>query len=217
MLRQLSHALSRYLLLGGAVLLFAACEQADHRGAGIPVTPLMGAVIERDEVRVRELLSQGVPVNQGTKYNETALMFAAGVHLNQPERDMAKGERPAKSWESPAIVELLLANGANPNTEDADGRTPLSAAIFHGWTRTARLLLKRGANPNHVNLHGSTPLMYAALRCYDDIAAMLLAHGADPAIVVPRTGTVLDVAIEYNCEPVKLLLQRPARSTGQSR
>ena len=42
----------------------------------------------------------------------------------------------------------LLAEGANPNTQDHGGRTPLHEVVEAGYTELVSLLLEYGANPN---------------------------------------------------------------------
>jgi len=49
---------------------------------------------------------------------------------------------------SSAMVELLLERKADPNVQDADGRTPLSEAALWGRVENVRLLLKYGADKN---------------------------------------------------------------------
>ena len=45
------------------------------------------------------------------------------------------------------IAEMLIAAGANVNTTDANGTTPLMRAAFKGSVELVRLLLKAGASP----------------------------------------------------------------------
>ncbi|CAD7701400.1 unnamed protein product, partial [Ostreobium quekettii] len=50
-----------------------------------------------------------------------------------------------------AIVELLLSRGAQVDSVDKDGDTPLSGAIFQGHPSTVELLLKGGATMDRQN------------------------------------------------------------------
>jgi len=55
----------------------------------------------------------------------------------------------AASWlVRPAVAELVLSKGANPNVIDENGWTPLHEAALHGRPEIARLLIKRGADVN---------------------------------------------------------------------
>ena len=56
-------------------------------------------------------------------------------------------------------VEYLLANGAKANVADANGATPLFAAIFNAEMTT--MLAKRGANVK-VTLQNGATLLHAA-------------------------------------------------------
>lgn len=65
----------------------------------------------------------------------------------------------------PAIVQMLLKAGANPNSEEHDGETPLTMALFRlsrqdvsdklNHMKVLRLLLEAGANPNARGKNGS--------------------------------------------------------------
>src|SRR3989339_280336 len=56
------------------------------------------------------------------------------------------------------IVEILLKNGANPNTLSNGGQTPLFRACCYENLPIIEILLKYGANPNTPNSTGETPL-----------------------------------------------------------
>ena len=76
-------------------------------------------------------------------------------------------------------VRELLERGANPNTRDEHGRTPLHAAAYHGHAEVARLLLEHGADVNARNDIGYTPLHAAAYYGHVDVVRPLLDKGAD--------------------------------------
>ena len=106
-------------------LLLDAGADIDHPGStgdDWDATPLQHAILARQPAAVRVLLDRGADVNRGAgpKKGLTPLFLAAG------DTD-------------PAIVELLLAHGADPTLEDEDGATPLfravSAGTLHGPDR----------------------------------------------------------------------------------
>ena len=78
------------------------------------------------------------------------------------------------------VVARLLDNGANPNTKDRDGMSPLHHAAQQGHVRMATLLLEHGANPSMFSDNRTTPLHLAAWHGHDRLATLLLEHGANP-------------------------------------
>ena len=63
-----------------------------------------------------------------------------------------------------AVVQALLAKGANINAKTNLGATPLMAAAFDGHRDVVQALLAKGANVNAKNSSGVTALMGAASR-----------------------------------------------------
>src|SRR6185436_2926042 len=60
-----------------------------------------------------------------------------------------------------AIVECLIESGADPNSADKSGVTPLHRAVRTRCTAAVRTLLENGAQPRLKNGSGSTPLHLA--------------------------------------------------------
>ena len=87
--------------------------------------------------------------------------------------------------ENVALVEALLARGANISARDADGRTALSLAIEDRHDNSAKLLLDRGAD-----VHGG-------------------AAGADPVEILTEAAAIGDAPI------VEQLLARGAKLNGK--
>jgi ankyrin repeat protein len=80
-----------------------------------------------------------------------------------------------------ALVRVLLQNGALPNCEDDEGKTPLHhAAEGRGDPCTAAQLLCRGAHVDATSATSDTPLHLAAMMGSIRMAAVLLMRGADP-------------------------------------
>lgn len=81
------------------------------------------------------------------------------------------------------IVEILLANGADPNIQNRYGRTALLMASEKGRKKIVKILLARGAGPNFQNIYGNTALMEASRRGNTEIVKILLkTKEADPDI-----------------------------------
>lgn len=85
-----------------------------------------------------------------------------------------------------AVVELLLAHGADPNALDAgDNASPLHHAAERGRLEIVRLLVEAGSDPNWtLTVHEQGPLGWALM--FDppqfEVAAYLMEHGAKPDI-----------------------------------
>lgn len=68
---------------------------------------------------------------------------------------------------SPGVLIRLLNSGADPNSYDSDGRTPLQCAIDANNAEAIKILLDHGADPNQkfsVGRTGMTPTEYAEYR-----------------------------------------------------
>ncbi|MDI3528062.1 MAG: hypothetical protein PWR03_2246 [Tenuifilum sp.] len=76
-------------------------------------------------------------------------------------------------------VRTLLNLGADPNTCDANGVTPLMFAIQSGNTDVVELLVENGADINAVPYDGNTALHAAISTFNDTIAELLIEKGAD--------------------------------------
>jgi ankyrin repeat protein len=77
------------------------------------------------------------------------------------------------------IVKLLLEAGANVNTQDEIGQTPLHYATREGRKDIVELLLNAGADVKRTNKFGHTALTIAINNKYDEVAKELVLQGAD--------------------------------------
>ena len=78
-------------------------------------------------------------------------------------------------------VSSLLSFGANPNSKDDLGETPLHKAVREGHIETVKLLLDV-SDANDANSEGMTPLHWACLAGDQSMVALLVQHGADPGL-----------------------------------
>lgn len=83
---------------------------------------------------------------------------------------------------SDEAAQLLLEKGANPNSQDGTGRTPLMEAALRGRVELVKQLLEKNADPNLVDQQGYTALMCVNAKNPEDVEAivkLLIEKGAD--------------------------------------
>lgn len=93
-----------------------------------------------------------------------------------------------------ALVELLLAHGANVGARDYGGGTALHAAAGEGRLDAARALMAHGAKLNALDESGRTPLHLAVHGGHLPVAELLLTQGADPNPMGDSVGAPLHAA-----------------------
>jgi uncharacterized protein len=76
-------------------------------------------------------------------------------------------------------VRKLLAEGADLEARDEDGRTPIFSAVLGNSVGVLGLLLEAGADVNARDDHGWTALHFAASECLPEMARLLVGRGAD--------------------------------------
>jgi ankyrin repeat protein/N-acetylneuraminic acid mutarotase len=171
-------------------------------------TPLHLAASAGYSGMVELLLAKGADVNAEDSEGRTTLSYAVQNHyqailqvllaahanpnagrLNLPLATAASlGDMPA--------LKLLLANGADPNTNSAvnwsvrgasvgqDRHSPLSLAVSQGQSDAAKELLRFKADPN-VTAPNQTPMLFNALADAPTLK-VLLEGGANPNVRAPE-------------------------------
>lgn len=160
--------------LRGLLLVIAAGDLAAVRASLDAVPSLVTARLARpDEFFVAECRAQ---VYEG----DTALHAAAFAYAVETARELidrgadcrarnrrgaeplhaaAMGEPDAPNWDPAhqrAVIEYLVAAGADPNAVALGGVTPLHRAVRNRCSAAVAALLRAGADPRLANDHGST-------------------------------------------------------------
>jgi ankyrin repeat protein len=141
--------------------------------------------------------------------------LADGVDVNDPMEDGSTAIRMAIWQNNPELVELLIAGGANLETRDSWGNTPLHEACT-GCLEIVRLLVAERVDLNAKNEEGETPLHIAAQaeEAYGyQIAKILIENGADVNAKDKEGSTPLDKALEGNPHTANLLVRHGGTTT----
>ncbi|KAF5125128.1 Ankyrin repeat domain-containing protein 50 [Metarhizium anisopliae] len=110
-----------------------------------------------------------------------------------------------------AVRDQLVKNNMDPNSEDAENRTPMSYAAESGHVAVVKLLLDHGADANFNYKFGSeSPLFYAAAGGHLSTVKLLLDNGADAN--KDDLSRTLEYAACRGCPAIaKLLLDKGAK------
>jgi len=214
------------------VLLSAGAKpNAAENNAG--QTALMMAIVEKHVAVTEALVNGGADIKLGSKSGFTPLMFAVQQGDVEAIRTLIKAGADVNSVQTGTkltpiiiasamlhadVVDLLLANGANPNAIDSRGYTALHLVVRdtdYGMdlrtkdtvTRIVKALLAQKADPNirlvqehpaatgnEVSLGGATALILAAEVNNFDVVKALLDGGADPKATTDAGHSALHMA-----------------------
>lgn len=109
-----------------------------------------------------------------------------------------------------STIKNLLSLGADVNTQNSLGETPLIIATKKSYPIIVNMLLKEGANPNIKDVYGITPLISAVYNPKDDINIVneLLEKGANVNYITPQGDTALILATrkKFNIDIINSLL-----------
>ena len=150
------------------------------------------AVSNRDLSQVKALHKKGANLNVKDKNCDPALL------------NIFYGDSQGRY----EIIEFLLKNGADINSVDNYGNTPLMNAVmargryivydsdeYKETLKIAKTLLKYGANVNLISQYGYTALMEASGSGHYDAVKLLVENGAKINALNNRKETALNVAI----------------------
>lgn len=122
------------------------------------------SVRKKEGQEVSDALDKGGPTLINTRdltSGETAL------HIVTARRDL--------TW-----MQFLIGKGANVNSRDSKGQTPLVVASNFGFTEGVELLVTHGARVDESNNAGETPLISAVHNRNIALVRVLLKAGASP-------------------------------------
>jgi len=149
---------------------------------------------------LRALIARGVDLNR---------VHAGLTPLLAATRDSLRGR--------PDAVMTLLANGADPRTTDAEGRTPLHFAALTGEPDVAALLLDAGAPLDATNRDGYSALGVACAAGNWRLARFLLERKARPEPVSGQPALLAAAAGDDDPAGVQLLLRHRAKVNARGR
>ena len=175
-------------------LLGVVCTGVMIIGAQVD-TRVADAAMAGDTETVRSLLRGAADVNSAQGDGMTALHWAAlNDHADMIQLLLYAGANvgattrlgaytplflAARSGHT-AVVEALLASGADPKQAASGGISALMMSASSGDADSVRMLIEAGADVNAAETgRGQTPLIFAAAYDRPDAIRMLLEHGAD--------------------------------------
>ena len=122
-------------------------------------TPLLHSIANAQNETARsivEVFGDRPYINFGAR--GTTVYGNAPLHLAVAkayiDRDFSGHELSVSNYE---LIDLLLANGANPNLPNEKGNTPLHLACLRKDPQMIAMLIKAGADPTLRNIDGKTP------------------------------------------------------------
>lgn len=134
-------------------------------------------------------------------------MIAANPELVMARNKMGKTPlHYAVTYGATAMIDLLLASGADINAADNTGLTPLHVAAMLDRTNQAQALIEKGADIEARDSFGDTPLHTAALFGHPRMVELLAKAGADLAALNNNKLTPLECARQQRKTPAADLI-----------
>lgn len=204
-------------------------------------TPLGYALVDNYKVELlKTLVDAGADVNETGDFGQSALHFATSAndvelieyllswHVNVNIKNANHGQTPLHiagienvGNSHQRTMEILLENGAEVDTRDNAGKTPLYYLVGRADSKTVQLLLNFKADVQIADGHGSIPLFHAVGSNNFDAVQLLMIYGSDIKNVNPRSGsTPLHEAAHHNhveshLKILSILLKNGAKVNAQ--
>ncbi|MCX6258583.1 MAG: ankyrin repeat domain-containing protein [Bacteroidia bacterium] len=159
------------------------------------VSALIAAVRSNKPAAAELLLRNSAEINEMDYYGCSALMYASAFGLDtmadmlmyydadvniRSSVDSSSALNMAALTANVAIAQNLLDHGADVNSADLFGYTPLMIAIQNNDTAMVSLFLNHKADVNKFNSVGYNALHIASEKGFADIVSRLITKGADP-------------------------------------
>ncbi|XP_075590544.1 B-cell lymphoma 3 protein homolog isoform X2 [Dermatophagoides farinae] len=170
-------------------------------------TPLLAAIESNSLELVKILVKAGADIEMADSFNSNTPLHQACLHFPSNARL--------------DIVKYLIACGANVNTKNNSGFTPLLTAILQNYSinvRLIKLLLRSGCDPDEANKAGISPLLATIRRSSDhfddgvETVQLLIDHGCNvnarefeycnQAPVLTPGDTALNISIDRNQDSI---------------
>lgn len=114
------------------------------------------------------------------------------------------------------LIELLINNNADVNSQNDKGETTLELAARYGCIDVVKLLIQRGAHIDHQNKEGVTPLIQAAKEKHKDIVEYLVKNNANVNLYDKYLWSALIFSASECLETTRLLLKYGAHIDHQN-
>ena len=125
------------------------------------MTPLTKAAKDGDIQAMQTAIKSGANVNEASTGKGSANPIMWALWSNSSDQRILE------------MTKLLVENGANINTRDESGYTPLHWSVFNRRQEVVKYLIMQGADPTAKSNDGQTALEFAISANYGDILKIL--------------------------------------------